>query len=273
VTGERFRYVFGKLTGTPLEMVCDNFTLLEKPVEYNIWRAPTDNDRNIRHKWQEAGYDRHTVKVYSASCSKEDGCVKIEYHLGIAAVYIQRILEVRAVYTVGGNGIMGINLHCRRDEALPFLPRFGLRLFLPKYVDKVTYFGYGPQESYVDKHHGAYLGRFETEVSALHEDYIKPQENGSHYGCRFVELAGGSGYGLNAASTEPISFNASVYTQEELTAKAHNFELEPSGYTVLCVDYAQSGLGSNSCGPELLKKYRFDTTEFTMKLWLTPRKR
>ena len=78
------------------------------------------------------------------------------------------------------------------------------------------------------------------------------------------------GVSLKAVSSKIFSFNASPYTQEELTAKMHNFELEVCGDTVLCLDYAQSGIGSNSCGPELLEKYRFNEPEFSFELALIP---
>ena len=64
---------------------------------------------------------------------------------------------------------------------------------------------------------------------------------------------------------KPFSFNASEYTQEELTEKEHNFELQPCGSTVVCIDYAQNGIGSNSCGPELQSKYKFDEEAFTFE--------
>ena len=101
----------------------------------------------------------------------------------------------------------------------------------------------------------------------MHEDYIRPQENGSHFDCDYVMVAGKRG-GLVAVSSTTFSFNASIYTQEELAAKKHNYELVPCGSTVLCLDYAQSGIGSNSCGPELLEKYRLGegTFQFDMKL-------
>ncbi|MDO5132294.1 MAG: glycoside hydrolase family 2 TIM barrel-domain containing protein [Eubacteriales bacterium] len=103
----------------------------------------------------------------------------------------------------------------------------------------------------------------------LHEDYIRPQENGSHCDCDYVTLCDNS-YSLTAYSTVPFSFNASVYTQEELTAKAHNYELEPCGSTVLCLDVRQNGIGSNSCGPRLQEKYRFDDAAFTYDMCLLP---
>lgn len=101
-------------------------------------------------------------------------------------------------------------------------------------------------------------------MNGLHEDYIKPQENGSHCGCGYLSVSSEDGHGLEVYGKK-FSFNASEYTQEELTRAAHNFELKKSGSTVLCIDYRQCGIGSNSCGPQLpdsekLKnKFKWDT--------------
>ena len=79
----------------------------------------------------------------------------------------------------------------------------------------------------------------------MHEDYINPQENGSHYDCDFVEITN-SQFGIAAAADKTFSFNVSVYTQEELERAKHNFELVESESTVLCLDHALTGIGSNS---------------------------
>ena len=108
----------------------------------------------------------------------------------------------------------------------------------------------------------------------MHEDYIRPQENGSHYDCDFVTVKG-KGLRLTVASadTDPdstFSFNASAYTQEELETKRHNYELEPCGSTVLCLDARQTGIGSNSCGPRPQEKYRFDDERFSYDMTILP---
>ena len=102
-------------------------------------------------------------------------------------------------------------------------------------------------ESYIDKRRASYLGKFTSRVCDLHEDYMRPQENGSHYHCEYVSVADDSRK-LTVYNEQPISFNLSEYTEEELTTKGHNYELEKSGYTVFCIDYRQSGIGSGSCG-------------------------
>ena len=101
----------------------------------------------------------------------------------------------------------------------------------------LRYFGMGPQESYCDKHQAASHGLYHANVDDLHEDYIRPQENGSHYDCEYVEL-NNSRYGIVVSAGNAFSFNASYYTQEELEEKTHNYELTESDSVVFCVDYA-----------------------------------
>ncbi|MDR2932901.1 MAG: DUF4981 domain-containing protein, partial [Oscillospiraceae bacterium] len=268
IEGPDFYHVFDKRAGVFSEMTCQNNAVLHAPMQYNIWRAPTDNDRRIRPTWEAAGYDRAVIKVYTAEARDEDGLAVVQCHLGILAVHIQKIIDIKAVWTVGADGSIAVRLDCEKDQNLPWLPRFGIRLFLPEGFDAVEYFGYGANESYIDKRRSSFRSLFKTHVDALHEDYIRPQENGSHFGCDYVRLSKGNGFFIKAASDQCFSFNASRYTQEELASKRHNFELEKYNGVVLCLDYAQSGLGSNSCGPELLEKYRFNEKTFTCNLSL-----
>lgn len=270
ISGSGFRYCFDRYRGVFTELVHSNRLLLQKPMEFNIWRAPTDNDRNIRILWEQAGYDRATVKVYSAQAECGDGIAVIKCVLSVSAVHVQRILTVDAQWMIGADGSIDVSLSCERNTQLPFLPRFGLRMFLPKSMEKVEYFGFGSHESYIDKHQASKLGLYCGNVRDLHEDYVKPQENGSHWGCQSLCVQSGDGFGLRVLGEKPFSFNASPYTQEELSAKAHNYELAESGCTVLCLDCQQSGVGSNSCGPELMEKYQLNMEQFELVLRLTP---
>lgn len=276
VTGDRLRVVFDRWKGVLESVVVNQISMLEKPMEFNLWRAPTDNDRNIVHQWRAAGYHRTTVRVYESSAAIEGGDAVIRAKLSIGAVYLERILTIDAQWTISGDGKIKVRFDAERNTKMPMLPRFGLRMFLPKRFDKVEYFGYGPHESYADKHRASHMGMFRASVDALHEPYLKPQENSSHWNCRWLKLDGEDCGTLCAVpvSTEEgkagsFSFNVSPYTAEELTQKAHQHELEKSGYTVFCLDYKQTGIGSNSCGPELLKKYRFDDEKFTFEVELS----
>ena len=249
-------------------MVYDQQTLLTHPMEYNIWRAPTDNDRQIRTIWEAHGYDRTYSRAYETNVYAWTGKVTLCTRLGLVADGLRKVLDIEAEWTVQRNGQVDCTLHASRDHHFPALPRFGLRMMLPQSMDMVEYYGYGPNESYPDKHRASWLAVFDTTVDELFEDYLKPQENGSHWGCRYLTI-GDADWGLFVAG-EDFSFNASRYTEEELTRKAHNFELEKCPDTVLCIDYKQAGIGSNSCGPELLPQYQLAEESFTMHVTLMP---
>lgn len=269
VSSPRMRVVFDKLAGNFQSLHAGNRCLITKPAEYNIWRAPADNDRNIRERWEEAGYNRAQVRVYETHASLDGDCAVITCRFSLAAVYRQRILDVQAQYKIDANGCIKAQLHAVRNTDLPFLPRFGVRLMLPKAFGHAQYWGYGPVESYADKHQASCFGHFHTTAHQSHVDYLRPQENGSHWGCDAVTVGSAAGDGICVTAREPMSFTLSPYTQEELCAKAHPYELRESDDTVLCLDYAQSGLGSNSCGPDLAKEYRLDAAafDFGFSLW------
>lgn len=261
VSGQQFTYVYNKLTGMFDSMVYQGRKLLEKPMEVNIWRAPIDNDRSIKIQWKQLRYDMAKSRTYESSYEITEGGIKIYSSMSVVAVAVQKILDIKAEWFITNAGVIHMDMDVDRNEEYSMLPRFGVRIFLPKDMEKVTYYGMGPQESYRDKHRATTHGKFSCLVSDMHEDYLRPQENGSHYDCDYVIVKGEEDR-LTVVSDDAFSFNASVYTQEELTEKRHNYELNPSGCTVLCIDYAQNGIGSNSCGQPLLEKYRLDDAKF-----------
>jgi len=258
-----FRYVADTQTGLFRRMSAENRELLTKPMELNIWRAPLDNDMYAKQEWKRYGYDRHTVRVYEIdAAADENGGAWMKCRMGVAAVSIHKFLDITSLWRIGGDGTVDVTMDVTRNPRMPYLPRFGLRLFMPADFADAAYEGYGPWESYRDKHRASTYGCYTTAVRDNHEDYIRPQENSSHWNCRKVSVTDGE-VSLNAVSGAPFSFNVSPYTQEELEHKAHNFELEPCGDTVLCLDYGMSGVGSGSCGPQLREKEQLKETEFT----------
>lgn len=269
--GELYQYCLDKRTGLFSRLMYAGADLILKPMEVNIWRAPIDNDRYIKQEWYRAGYDRTSVRAYETIVERKNRTAVIRCRMSMAADAVQRILDMDTVWAIDGTGAVSLTMTVKRDPEFPMLPRFGLRLYLDPALNNIQYYGMGPMESYRDKHRASAHGLYSGKVTELHEDYVKPQENGSHYDCSYV-TAEGVCRKLSAISEQTFSFNASVYTQEELTEKKHNFELQPSGFTVLCLDYAQSGIGSNSCGPELLEEYRLNQKEFVFRLQIVPDK-
>lgn len=267
--GKSFSYIYNKKNGMFDSMVFAGREYLEKPMEINIWRAPTDNDMYIKLEWKKAKYDDAYIRAYQTKVEQSGKGVRIVVKTSVSAATIQKILDVVISWDVDCNGAVTSSMEVVKDSEFPDLPRFGLRLFLNKQLEDVTYYGMGPQESYRDKHRASSHGVFKAKVFDMHEDYIRPQENGSHFDCDYVEITNGQ-FGFTAVSEKSFSFNASVYTQEELEEVDHNYMIERTESTVLCIDYALNGIGSNSCGPVLLDKYRFNDVEFNFTIKLIP---
>lgn len=271
ISGSNFEYTFDRNTGNFAGIAVDGQELLAAPCDKTIWRAPTDNDRNIKREWLRAHYDMTYERTYETSCIIKEGYAVISCSSSLAAPTVQPVLRIKTEWTISAEGTITSRMHVTKNSEFPMLPRFGVRIILKKDMRNVSYIGMGPYESYVDKHHASWHGSFSASIDAMHEDYIMPQENGSHFDCNYVQISSlgendrktdMSAHSITVTSAVPFSMNASPYTAEELTNAAHNYELPESGKSVLCIDYRQNGIGSNSCGPELDEKYRFDEDEW-----------
>ena len=269
IKGREFAYTIDRRTALFTEMKFAGREYLNHPMELNIWRAPTDNDMYIKAEWKKAHYDKAYTRAYTTEVVQGKHGVKIVSHASVVAETVQKILDVTITWKIDASGKIDADIEATKDGEFPDLPRFGVRMFLDKKLSDARYFGMGPQESYRDKHQAASHGLYRANVGDLHEDYIRPQENGSHYDCEYVEL-NNSRYGIVVSAENAFSFNASYYTQEELEKKTHNYELIESDSVVFCVDYALNGIGSNSCGPVVLDQYRFDDVLFRFQFTLIP---
>ncbi len=261
-------YTFSRRTAQFVSIAAKGRELLSRPIEYNFFRAPVDND-TMKNDWFAAHLNEPEVKVYRTAISEEDGCAVIRAEQSFGWSINQPFARLTALYRIDAKGGLTVECEAEFSNKVEFLPRFGLRLFMDKGFDSVEYFGFGPYESYIDKHRASYVGDFEAKVSDMFEDYIRPQENGSHYGCTRMSVTDGAA-SLTFTNPEGFSFNASEYTQEELAEKRHDFELEKSGFTVICADFKMAGVGSAACGPKLAEKYRLPLPKISGRIRIDP---
>jgi beta-galactosidase len=278
VTGRQWRYEIDRRTGLFAQMNYHGHQLLDRPMEIAIWRAPTDNDRNIKNQWYRAHYDHASVRAYS--CEEQTGTsgtgtVTLHASLAVVAPAVQPIVTADARWTIDATGRVTLEMHARKDPVFPDLPRFGLRLFVPRRLQRVTYCGLGPVQSYVDERRASYHGIFTGTPESFYEPYLRPQENGNHHETSWAQMAG-DGVALNFAQDaahggKTFDFEVSPYTSEELTAKEHEFELNKCASTVVDCDAGVEGIGSNSCGPALADPYRFTGENIDFRLAICPR--
>ena len=249
ICGDDFVYRYDSMTGAFAAMAVRAKEMLLAPMAYNIWRAPTDNDRNIKNEWNRYLYRYAVSRGMGTQVQKHDDRVEIETAVHISSMSICLLAQGTVRWTVFAAGRVACQADMRREAGVPVFPRLGLRMMLPADYDKLRYFAYGPLESYIDKRQASLLGWHVDTVETQYAHPLRPQESGSHYGARSLTLHGAQG----ALRIEGAGFGFSAlnYSQEQLADVAHDDELTREERCVLCLDMAQRGIGSNSCGPEL----------------------
>ncbi|MBQ4602676.1 MAG: DUF4981 domain-containing protein [Clostridia bacterium] len=260
------KFVFNKNKGVLENIIKDGRELLASPVELNIWRAPIDNDRVVKHSWWQRGLPYCEMKCYSAEiveATEEKTVFKSLVSLG--APIVAPVLKAEMTYTVYADASVEVGVSADVAEDVPSLPRFGLKLKTAPGFEKMSYFGYGPVESYSDKRLAASMGYYKTTVNKNFEHYIRPQENGSHYGTVYATLASKDDT-LTFIAKEGMSFSAKHFTDWQLTETTHDHLLKPMKETVVGLDYKMSGIGSHSCGPVLAKEYQVDEKHIEFKV-------
>ena len=256
--GEGFAYTFCTHYGTFTSLKVKGQEQLADRIKLGAMRAPTDNDRNVASRWLQIGFwggenlDVSFTKVYD--CRMEGNT--IEADCSLAGVSRMPALHYTVRYTIFDDGHIGVELDCKVRQSVYWLPRLGFELDLPGEHDAFRYYGMGPGENYRDMNHHVGLGLYESTADAEYVPYVNPQEHGNHTAVR--ELTIGN---LTFRGRETFECAVSRYTAQDLHRAKHTDELVSDGRVHLRIDYKMSGLGSNSCGPQLVEEHRLSEKE------------
>lgn len=275
VKGANFSLDFNLVNGNLMNIVRDGMQVLSKGPRLTLWRAPISNDMEIIDKLK---------KVYFLHLEHEV-VMNIDYHMegNILKVEVDTInsttnsawhFKTKYVYTVCPSGDILIDVEGtpsgRVDLAPDMLPRIGVSMHLDKSMEHVRYFGMGPGENYADSKEAAQMGLYANTVDGLFTNYVIPQENGNHMGCKWVSMTNDRGMGLLASTEGDFNFSVSWYEDKDLDDAKHICDLVKRDYIVFNVDYKQNALGTNSCGQWQLDKYRAKFEDFKLSFRLTP---
>jgi beta-galactosidase/evolved beta-galactosidase subunit alpha len=268
-----------------------------------LWRAPTDNDEGLplprtlltrlveRYErgeapgfddvrsvgfaelWREHGLDALAFRADAVDVEQRDEAVVVAVTGRLAPPIYEHGFAVERTYTLDRTGTVAVDVRVAPDRdagRLPSLPRVGLDLTLADAFDAVSWYGRGPGESYVDSRESALVGRYDARVGELHTPYVAPQENGNRTDVRWVRFTDGRALGLEATPTvaDSFDFGARRYTAADLVAADHDAELPRRDAVHVTLDDAHCGLGTGSCGPSTLDRYRVGTGphEFGVRL-------
>lgn len=247
--------------------------LISQPIVPNFWRAPTDNDRYIRYEWEKEGLQNLKIHCYNCSIAEQkENHVMIQSHLVAAMDGKTPVSKMDVQYIIDKNGKISIKCQAAMRDYLPRLPRFGFQLQMPKEFENIRWFGMGMVESYSDKCHASKMGWYDCTVEDHFVHYIKPQENMAHSKTKFLTVTDqkiGLAF-LNNAEMEEFSFNCCHYTPLQISQTMHDYELKPLEDTVVNIDYAQSGIGSESCGLALNPKWHLNQKEYVFSVTVMP---
>ena len=243
--------------------------LIRKGFAPQLYRAFLDNDRNIVKSWRKKGYDKVEYKGKLVSFEAKEGKkVKIESE-GWLYLNGKKKFEFECKFTVYPGGLMKVKCELEKrklDLASYELPRFGLNAEFDASVENVRYYGLGEKENLNDFEAQSTVGIYCGKVADMYEPYIKPQDHGNHGRTRWLTLTDNDGAGMHiSACDNAFSFGVHDYTEECIRRAEHIEDIVHGEVTSLNIDGFLRGTGSNSCGPNTLKKYRIvldDELEF-----------
>lgn len=260
IRGANFEYIFNPEKGFFESIKIDGIQMLERLSEFSTWRAPVDNDRNIKWMWRDQGLDKAYTYVYKCGISeKSDNAVTIELSCAHGAKTKEPVFKADVSYTVYWNGEVAVNISADVNKKLTSLPRFGLEFRMPEGNEHLRYFGMGPGENYIDMCRSSKMGLYESTVDEQYVPYIKPQETGNHTEVSWFCVYDDNGRGvIFTKKNGKMNLSALHYTAEDLDNADLTIHLKRRPETIIHVDYRQTGIGSNSCGPELAEIYEFN---------------
>lgn len=265
-TGD-YTYIFKKDSGVLQSINKQGFSILEDALTVNIARARLDNDSSIFANWESIGIYKVAPYAFSQRVEKmNNGAVKLSFDCALLCESTKPHVTYSIDYVMENNRLT-VNLHAKVSDFVKYLPRFGLTFALSDSYSKIDYLGLSG-ESYPDKRNYAYKDVCSFDVSKDYPDYTVPQECGSREDTDWVVISNSRGEKIKMQSNKPFCFSALPYSTMQLNNAAHNWQLEKSGKTYICADYKTSGVGSNSCGPELDEKYRLSEKDIAFKLIL-----
>jgi len=233
---------------------------LTAPPQLNLWRAATDNDgfklmpelaQRLRvggqalRRWQQAGVDQLPAEDL------------VDHHLELTDdAYCRTYRHTIEV-----------------PSSLADLPRVGVTFSVERRFTRLRWFGRGPHENYPDRNRSALLGIWEEEPEDC--PYLVPQEHGLRTDCRWFELIDprtGDTARIDSLMGAPIHVSATHHRPEDLFPARTTRDLRRRDELVVCVDVAHRGLGTASCGPDVLPRYRLAPGRYELAYRLSLRR-
>lgn len=270
VKGESFTARFDRSTGALISYEVKGRECLAAPLVPDFWRAPTDNDLGAKLDeklaiWRNAARERSVTSFQANQTSPG------EVNIAVAFQLLAGEGSFKTDYRIRGDGSVRVHCDFNAMAYLPIIPRLGMEMQLAEGMDRVEWFGRGPQENYWDRKTGYPVGRYSALASAIGYNYVRPQENGNRSDVRWVTFTDAAGVGIKAHGEPLINFSAWPYTQEDLERARHPVDLPTRPNVTVHIDHQQMGVGGvNSWGELPLKQYQLKSGHYQWSFALEP---
>ena len=205
------------------------------PMRYSQWKIAS---MYLSHKYPNGS---HYPGLYAPEIEVHEDCAEVSYRYVMPTTPAS---ECRLTYRVFGDGSIQTTLTYDPVKELGDMPEFGVMFKLDADYDHVTWYGMGPEETYVDRCAGAKLGVYKNKVEDNMAKYLVPQECGNKVGVRWATVTNRKGRGM-MFSGDKMEFSALPYTPHELENAMHPYELPQVHYTVVRVAKQQMGVGGD----------------------------
>jgi len=273
INNKYFKVVISKETGLLSNYIFHKQPFIESPLKPNFWRAQTDNDlsgfktHEVLGIWKDAANE---LELTNIQVEKEKSSVTVLADFDL----MDSKVNYQITYQIYSNGQIFITVHFKPNADLPNLPKLGMQMAIPKKFEQINWYGRGPHENYIDRCFSADVGVYPRPIEEFQEPYIKPQENANRTGIRWMEFFDKNGKGLKFEAVESfLEMSAWNYTQENLEAAQHTYDLKAGETITVNVDFKQMGVGGNdSWTPNAapMKKYQIPAKKYTYSFWIKP---
>lgn len=266
IKGEHFEVLFDKGGKGLVSYVYGGREMIKAIPKPNFWRAPTDNDNGNQMPFRYAQWKLASMyQLNGIPGSKEPNPVIVQETDKVTVTYTYYLpttpeSSCEVTYTVTGDGTVHTALSYDPPKGIHDMPEFGMLFKFDADYENLTWYGYGPAETYCDRERGGKLGIYQNKVADNIAQYLVPQECGNHTHVRRASVTDNLGRGMEFSGKE-LSFSALPYTPHELENAMHSYELPPVYYTVVRVALQQMGVaGDDSWGARTHEEYLIDVT-------------
>lgn len=255
VNGENLKVVVDD--GKVVSYVIDEKELLKAPLEPNYFRALTDNDIDFLnftpqwakfhpfYAWQRATHHTKAVKTEVV----KNGEV-VEIHIAFSTAGLKNSVATYKVYPDGKLYVF--------HSAIPTkgMLRFGYQMTMESSMEYITWYGRGPQPTYIDRKLGSKIDLYESSVTDFEYRYMRPQESSNRCDVRYFTLTDKEGFGIrvDAYYDNPINFSAYHYTTDGLEKATHINDIPYADITTVNIDHRQLGVGGDLPGQAFVRE-------------------